>query len=65
MTVGVTVPAYNPTLRTLSSEEHSFKVSLGSVVSTLFTRVTEQNSISTEQNSNNNNKKMHKNVSDE
>lgn len=64
MTVGVMVHAYNPTLRTLSSEEYSFKVSLGSVVSTTFARVTEQDSISTEQNSSNN-KKMHKNVSDE
>lgn len=58
MTAGVMVHAYNPTLRTLSSEEHSFKVSLGSVVSTLFVRVTEQDSISTKQNSNK--KKMHK-----
>lgn len=60
--MGVTVHAYNPTLRTLRWEEHLFKVSLGCVVSTTFVRVTERDSISTKQNSN---KKMHKNVSDE
>lgn len=60
--MGVTVHAYNPTLRTPRWEEHLFKVSLGYVVSTLFVRVTERDSISTKQNSN---KKMHKNVSDE
>lgn len=52
MTVGVTAHAYNPTLGTLRWEEHLFKVSLGSVVSTVFVRVTEQDSISTKQNSN-------------